>query len=69
MDSEITNLEQVKDFDNSDYASALGADDNYVTDAEKTVVGNTSGTNSGDQTSVSGNAGTATTLATARAIN
>jgi hypothetical protein len=30
-------------------ASSLGSDDNYVTDAEKTVVGNTSGTNSGDQ--------------------
>jgi len=26
----------------------LGADDNYVTDAEKTVIGNTSGTNTGD---------------------
>jgi len=32
------------------YAAALGADDNYVTDAEKTVIGNTSGTNSGDET-------------------
>lgn len=30
------------------FATALGADDNYVTDAEKTVIGNTSGTNSGD---------------------
>lgn len=30
------------------YAPALGADDNYVTDAEKTVIGNTSGTNTGD---------------------
>lgn len=29
-------------------ADALGADDNYVTDAEKVVIGNTSGTNSGD---------------------
>jgi hypothetical protein len=27
----------------------MGADDNYVTDAEKTVIGNTSGTNTGDQ--------------------
>lgn len=27
---------------------ALGADDNYVTDAEKVVIGNTSGTNTGD---------------------
>jgi len=32
-------------------ASSLGADDNYVTDAEKIVIGNTSGTNSGNQTS------------------
>lgn len=32
----------------TDYAPALGADDNYVTDAEKTVIGNTSGTNTGD---------------------
>ncbi len=30
------------------YASVLGADDNYVTDAEKVVIGNTSGTNTGD---------------------
>ncbi len=30
------------------FATALGADDNYVTDAEKVVIGNTSGTNSGD---------------------
>lgn len=30
-------------------APALGADDNYVTDAEKTVIGNTSGSNTGDQ--------------------
>lgn len=30
------------------YAPALGTDDNYVTDAEKIVIGNTSGTNSGD---------------------
>jgi len=49
MDSEVTNLAEVKAFDASDYATALGADDNYVTDAEKTVIGNTSGTNSGDQ--------------------
>jgi len=29
-------------------ADVLGADDNYVTDAEKTVIGNTSGANTGD---------------------
>ena len=31
------------------YAVALGVDDNYVTDAEKIVIGNTSGANTGDQ--------------------
>lgn len=30
------------------YAAVLGVDDNYVTDAEKVVIGNTSGTNTGD---------------------
>tara|TARA_R110000772_G_scaffold78559_2_gene168580 strand:- start:4974 stop:6959 length:1986 start_codon:yes stop_codon:yes gene_type:complete len=49
MDSEVTNLAAVKAFDSADYAATLGADDNYVTDAEKTIVGNTSGTNTGDQ--------------------
>jgi len=29
-------------------APSLGTDDNYVTDAEKVVIGNTSGTNTGD---------------------
>jgi hypothetical protein len=28
---------------------AKGIDDNYVTDAEKVIIGNTSGTNTGDQ--------------------
>jgi len=31
-------------------AAVLGADDNYVTDAQAVVIGNTSGTNTGDQT-------------------
>jgi hypothetical protein len=31
------------------YAPVLGTDDNYVTDAEKTKLGNLSGTNTGDQ--------------------
>ena len=35
--------------DPATFAAALGADDNYVTDAEKAVIGNTSGTNTGDQ--------------------
>ena len=34
-----------------DVAAVLGEDDNYVTDAEKTILGNTSGTNTGDQAS------------------
>jgi hypothetical protein len=33
----------------ADLEPAKGADDNYVTNAEKTVIGNTSGVNSGDQ--------------------
>jgi hypothetical protein len=44
-------------------------DRRYVTDAQLVVIGSTSGTNTGDQTSVSGNAGTATALQTARTIN
>lgn len=40
----------ITDFSDGDYAPALGVDDNYVTDAEKTVIGNTSGTNSGNVT-------------------
>lgn len=32
----------------SDFATALGANDNYVTDAQLVVIGNTSGTNTGD---------------------
>ncbi len=33
----------------TNYEPKKGADDNFVTDAEKTVIGNTSGTNTGDQ--------------------
>lgn len=51
----------------ADVADSL--DKRYVTDAQLVVIGNTSGTNTGDQTSVSGNAGTATSLQTARTIN
>ena len=39
-------------------ASALGVDDNYVTDAEKTKLSLLSGTNTGDQTSIVGVSGT-----------
>lgn len=31
------------------YEPIKGSDDNYVTDAEKVIIGNTSGTNTGDQ--------------------
>lgn len=48
---------------------AASTNKNYVTDAQLVVIGNTSGTNTGDQTSVTGNAGTATALQTARNIN
>lgn len=44
------------------------ANKRFITDAQQTVLGNTSGTNTGDQTSVSGNAGTATALQSARTI-
>ena len=66
MDSEVTNLAQVKAFDTTDYAPALGADDNYVTDAEKVVIGNTSGTNTGDEVqAATNNAGIAQIASTA----
>lgn len=39
--------------------ASMGADDNYVTDAEKVVIGNTSGTNTGDSSTP---AETATTI-------
>jgi hypothetical protein len=39
----------IVDFSDADYAPALGVDDNYVTDAEKTKLANLSGTNTGDQ--------------------
>lgn len=39
-------------------ANALGADDNYVTDAEKVKLANLSGVNTGDQTSIVGITGT-----------
>lgn len=41
---------------------ADSTDKRYVTDAQRTVLTNTSGNNTGDQTSVSGNAGTVTGL-------
>lgn len=41
---------------------AASTNKNYVTDAQLVVIGNTSGVNTGDQTSVTGNAGTVTTI-------
>lgn len=41
----------------------------FLTSAERTKLSNTSGTNTGDQTTITGNAGTATKLQTARNIN
>ncbi|MDR6305896.1 parallel beta-helix repeat protein [Nitrobacter vulgaris] len=41
----------------------------FLTAAERTKLSNTSGANTGDQTSVTGNAGTATALQTARTID
>ena len=41
----------------------------FVTSTDKTHLSNLSGTNSGDQTTITGNAGTATKLATARTID
>jgi hypothetical protein len=38
----------LKTYNDTLYAAALGADDNYVTDTEKVIIGNTSGTNTGD---------------------
>jgi hypothetical protein len=48
---DLTTGKLIKDstYSSASFAAALGADDNYVTDAEKTVIGNTSGTNTGDQ--------------------
>ncbi len=45
-------------------APALGSDDNYVTDAEKVVIGNTSNTNTGDESSATATAEGIVELAT-----
>lgn len=47
----INSSDQIEDSGESpsSFAPALGADDNYVTDAEKTKLSNLSGTNTGDQ--------------------
>ena len=48
---------------------SAGTTNKYVTAAEKTKLSNLSGTNTGDQTTITGNAGTATALQTARNID
>lgn len=53
----ITKANLITDLSTS-FAAVLGADDNYVTDAEKVKLSNLSGTNSGDQTSIVGITGT-----------
>jgi len=41
-------LNTIKTWLSTFFAATLGADDNYVTDSEKIIIGNTSGTNTGD---------------------
>lgn len=63
MDSELTSITDVKELDQSVVSGAApnfvttnmteGTDKNFVTDAEATVIGNTSGTNTGDEASAS----------------
>ena len=53
----------------SDDVSDTGAVHKYVTAAEKTKLSNLSGVNTGDQTTITGNAGSATVLQTPRTIN
>jgi hypothetical protein len=63
MDSELTSIADVKALDQSVVSGASpvfattnmteGTDKNFVTDAEAVVIGNTSGTNTGDQTRAS----------------
>jgi len=45
----LTNLDYASS-GHTGFAPALGEDDNYVTDAEKAILSNTSGTNTGDET-------------------
>lgn len=45
-----SNLSGTNTGDNTNFAPPLGADDNYVTDAQLVVIANTSGVNTGDNT-------------------
>lgn len=58
----FTELYGWEDHSLAGYQPAIGEDDNYVTDAEKVIIGDTSGTNSGDQ-DISGLADKAITTA------
>src|SRR6056297_736193 len=63
MDSELTSITDVKALDQSVVSGAApvfattnmteGTNKNFVTDAEATVIGNTSGTNTGDEAAAS----------------
>jgi len=74
MDSELTSITDVKALDQSVVSGATptftntnfteATDKNYVTDAQQTVIGNTSGTNTGDETLSSVNALAITTVGT-----
>jgi len=67
-DSELTSIADVKALDQSVVSGAApvfaatnmtdGTDKNFISDAEAVVLGNTSGTNTGDQTSIVGITGT-----------
>lgn len=65
-----THLAGIAEADPSAETPLVRADNpGLLTEAQATILANTSNTNTGDQDSVSGNAGTATKLATARKIN
>lgn len=52
FDTTTWKLIQDSGYNATSFAPALWVDDNYVTDAQLTVIGNTSWTNTGDQTSI-----------------
>ena len=53
IDDLEVNAETLNGFNSSDFAAALNPDDNYVTDAEKVVIENTGGVNTGNETTSS----------------
>jgi hypothetical protein len=65
-------ISTIKSINHNDTAGKQGGNETeayHLTAAQHTVVSNTSGVNTGDQTTISGNAGSATKLQTARKIN